>query len=144
MQRSIRRTAVFVLAAAALCLGGCELKSFKVGIPDFDSSQVRGVWIYELSSDSRSFEKRWQLEFTEPFEKDGREVLSYTADGFVDGNGEQIHVETQLMRNPENPDEVTLQIWFPCEPPTDIKVSTYNAIDESPLSYETLHLYRAA
>ena len=141
MERSIRRAAVFALAAIALCLGGCEVKSFKIWIPDFDSSQVRGVWIYQLSQTSGEYEKMMQLVFAEPFYKGGAEVLTYTADGFVDEDGTQIHVETPVVRNPENPDEVTLEIWFPCEPPVAIRVSTYNAIDESPLSDETLYLF---
>ena len=72
-----------------------------------------------------------QLVFTDPFDQDGAEALSYTANGFVDVEGIQIHVETQLVRNPANPDEVTLEIWFPCDPPTAIRVSTYNASSTS-------------
>lgn len=140
MQRSIRRTAVFVLAALALCLGGCELKSFKVWIPDFDSSQVRGVWIYQQGI-SGAYERLMQLVFTEPFYKDGEEILAYTVDGFVDEDGAQIHVETPLARNPANPDEVTIELWFPCDPPAAIRVSTYNAVDESPLSDEAMYLF---
>jgi len=144
MERSIRRAAVFTFAAIALCLVGCELKSFKIWIPDFDSNQVRGVWIYQTSTTSGEFEKLWQLVFTEPFDKEGMEVLSYTADGFVDEEGNQVHVETQVVRNPENSDEVTMQIWFPCDPPSAIKASTYNAIDESPLSDNTLYCHGSA
>ncbi len=140
MERSIQRAAILVFVAIALCLGGCEVKSLQIWIPDFDSSQVRGVWIYQFSETSGEFEKMLQLVFTEPFDKEGTEVLTYTSDEFMDGEGSQVHVETQVVRNPENPDEVTLELWFPCEPPIAIKVSTYNAIDESPLSDETLYL----
>jgi hypothetical protein len=140
MQRSIRRAAVFASAAIALCLVGCELRSFKIWIPDFDSSQVRGVWIYQQAT-SGAYERMLQLVFTEPFYRDGAEVLMYTADGFADEDGIQIHVETQVVRNPENPDEVTLEISFPCDPPTAIRMSTYNAVDESPLSDEVLYLF---
>ncbi len=141
MERSIRCAAVFALAAIALCLGGCEVKSLRIWIPDFDSNQVRGVWIYQLST-SGKYEKMLQLVFTDPFYKEGAEVVSYTGDGFVDEEGNQIHVETQVVRNPENSDEVTIQLWFPCDPPTAIRVSTYNEFDESPLSDEVLYLFR--
>ena len=141
MERSIRRAAVFALAAIALCLGGCEVKSLRIWIPDFDSNQVRGVWIYQLSRTSGEYEKMLQLVFTDPFYKEGAEVVSYTGDGFVDEEGNQIHVDTQVVRNPENPDEVTIQLWFPCDPPTAIRVSTYNEFDESPLSDEALYLF---
>ena len=140
MERSIRRAAVFTFAAIALCLVGCELKSFKIWIPDFDSNQVRGVWIYQQSS-SGEYEKLLQLVFSEPFYREGMEALSYTADGFVGEEGNQIHVETQLVRNPANPDEVTIEIMYPCDPPTSIRVSTYNAFDESPLSDEAVYFF---
>lgn len=140
MERSIQRAAILVFVAIALCLGGCEVKSLQIWIPDFDSSQVRGVWLYQLSETSGDFEKMLQLVFTEPFDKEGTEVLSYTSDEFMDEEGSQVHVETQIVRSPENPDEVTLELWFPCDPPTAIKVSTYNAVEESLLSDETLYL----
>ena len=140
MERSIQRAAILVFVAIALCLGGCEVKSLQIWIPDFDSSQVRGVWLYQLSETSGEFEKMLQLVFTEPFDEEGTEVLTYTSDEFMDEEGSQVHVETQVVRSPENPDEVTLELWFPCDPPTAIKVSTYNAINESLLSDETLYL----
>jgi hypothetical protein len=140
MKRSIQRAAVLALAAIALCLGGCELKSLKIRIPDFDSKQVRGGWIYQLSENSREFEKMAHVAFVEPFDREGAEGLTYTVDGFVDAEGNQVHIETQVVRNPENPDQVTIQFWFPCDQPIVIKVSTYNAIGESPLSDETLYL----
>ena len=140
MERSIHRAAILVFVAIALCLGGCEVKSLQIWIPDFDSSQVRGVWLYQLSETSGEFEKMMQLVFTEPSDEEGMEVLTYTSDEFIDGEGNQVHGETQVMRNPGNPDQVTLQLWFPCDPPIAIKVSTYNPIDESPLSDETLYI----
>jgi hypothetical protein len=141
MERPIRRAAVFAFAAIALLIGGCEFRSFEIWIPDFDSNQVRGVWIYQQVN-TGAFEKAGQLVFTGPFYKDGVEVISYTADGFVNENGNQIHVETEVVRSPQNPDEVTLQIWIPCRVPAAMRVTTYNAVDESPLSDEMLYLFR--
>jgi len=140
MQRSIRRAAVFVSAAIALCLVGCEIKSLKIWIPDFDSSQVRGVWIHQLSQ-SGEYQKVLQVVFQEPFHRGGAEFLHYTAEGFVEEEGQQIYGEAEVVRNPENPDEVTLELWLPCEPPIAIRVSTYNEVDESPLSDEALYLF---
>ena len=140
MKRSVQRAAFLVFVAVALCLGGCEVKSLQIWIPDFDSSQVRGVWLYQLSETSGEFEKMLQIAFTEPFDEEGTEILIYTSDEFTDGEGSQVRVETPVVRNPGNPDEVTLELWFPCDPPSAIKVSTYNAIEESPLSDETLYL----
>jgi hypothetical protein len=141
MERPIRRAAVLAFAAIALLIGGCEVRSFEIWIPDFDSSQVRGVWIYQQAT-TGVFEKAGQLVFTDPFYKNGVEMLSYTADGLVDENGNQIHLETKVVRSPQNPDQVTLRIWIPCEPPAAIRVTTYNAVDESPLSGEVLYLFR--
>jgi hypothetical protein len=139
MERSMRRAALVAFIAIVLCLGGCEFRSLKIRIPDFDSNQVGGLWIYPFSENSEEFVKLVQLFFTEPFDQEGTEVLGYSFDGFVDVDGNQIHMETQVVRNPENPDEVTLELWFPCAPPGAVKVSTYNAIGESLLSDETLY-----
>jgi len=140
MERSMRRAVLLVFISIVLCLGGCEFRSLKIRISDFDSNQVSGVWICQFSETAGEFVKVVQLVFTEPFDQEGTEVLTYSFDGFVDVDGNQIHMETQVVRNPENSDEVTLEIWFPCAPPGAIKVSTYNAIAESPLSDETLHI----
>lgn len=140
MKRSIQRAAVLACAAIALCLGGCEVRSLRIWIPDFDSNRVGGVWIYQLSERSGEFEKMAQLVFAESFDNRGTEVLTYTIDGLMDRGGERIHVEVEVARNPENADEVTVDLLFPCDPPSAIKVSTYNAIGESPLSDETLYL----
>ena len=140
MKRSIQRVVVLACAAIALCLGGCEVRSLRICIPDFESNRVGGVWVYQLSERSGEFERMAQLVFTESFDKRGAEVLTYSIDGLVDAKGDKIHVEVEVARNPENSDEVTMDLLFPCDPPSAIKVSTYNAIGESPLSDETLYL----
>lgn len=128
MHRSLRQALRLALLALALPLLGCDLSWLNVEIPDFNSKQVEGVWIWRLSPQTNQYQRDTQIQFAGVTTLTSGDILSYT----TKVNGATL--TTGITRNPENSDVVTVTLGFQRGLPGVFKVSTFNAAGESMLS----------
>jgi len=138
MTRWIRGCAA-ALALALLPLQGCSLTYFTLSIPDLGSKDVRGVWLWRLSPVTGQYERDTQFVFTEPEPAAGDDLLSYTA--VASDGSPAVDITTYLIRDPENPDRVTLQLVYGRRGEAGFfRASTYNQMGDSPLTNESIPL----
>ena len=136
MKRSLRISA---LVLAALSLGGCQMVSFTISIPDFASKRVAGVWMWRWSTASGAFQRQDQLVFGEVDLDPTGESLDYVVTPVA--GGQDLPFTAHVARDGANPDRVTLQLLFTRSQGTGYyRASTFNATGESPLSAEVLPL----
>lgn len=135
MHRKIRRlTALFGLGICLVAGLGCDLQWLTITIPDFDSKQVKGVWVWRLSEQSGQYVRDTAIEFTVPtLNIDGIEFLRMeTTMGPL---GERATLPTAVERDSGNPDRVTVTLGFTrLSAPGVFKVSSYNQSGDSLLS----------
>ncbi len=133
MQKWTRVAARVLLAAALLPFFGCSLDFLTVRIPDFESKQVRGIWVWRRSEQTGQFVKDTQIVFGAIVKQTKGESLMYTTT--YGPLGERGSLPTGVVRDPSNRNIVTLELGFlRRSPPGTFKVTTYNAIGDSPLS----------
>lgn len=147
MRNRIARHALLVaIALLVLPLFACRWYGVTVLVPDFDSSEVEGVWFWRLSQDTGQYVRDGQIVFEDQAYTmdDGRELLPYS---LLTDDGILIHdaLATVLARDSTNPDRVTLKLQYAAinkagMSPT-YRVSSYNAAGDSALSNETAVLY---
>lgn len=141
MHRRFRRLPALLGLVACVAGGvGCDLQWVNVTIPDYDSKQVKGVWVWRLSEQSGQFVRDTEIEFIEPIEGTGGfELLRVeTTTGPL---GERASMPTGIERDVSNPDRVTLKLGFTrLSAPGEFKVSTYNTVGDSPLSAASAQL----
>lgn len=128
MGRTRPRLALASFVLLGLCVAGCDLRAFRVRIPHFETAQVQGLWVWRAEP-SGEFVRFAQIEFGELAEEDGVEYLPYS----VAVAGSPMVLNSPVVRAPTAPEDVTLCIALRNEVGT-YKVSSYNAVGESPLS----------
>lgn len=139
MRHWLRRTLLATLALAAIPFQGCTLGCFTIAIPDFGSKSVQGVWLWRLSPETGLFERDVRFVFAAPVQQPGGEALDYQA-APADGSA-PIPATTYVVRDPANPDHVTVQLVFSHADETSYyRASTYNGAGDSVLSTETMPL----
>lgn len=138
MQRCIRRS-ILALTLLLFPLVGCETKEVWLELPAFGSGDVDGVWLWRLSESSETYERACRITLEDPEDVNGQEQLGYIQD--CDAEHVGIQLRAALERNPNNPEAVTLGIWYMrWEDPGVYKVSSYGEEGESALSETTLDL----
>jgi hypothetical protein len=138
VQRCIRRS-IPALALLLFPLVGCEPKKFWLELPTFGSGAIDGVWLWRLSEATDSYERTCRLTLYDPEAVNGREQLRYRQD--CDAWDAGFELSAALERDPNNPDAVTLGIWYlRHEDPGLYKVSSYGEQGESALSETALGL----
>ena len=121
----------------ALPLTACEWVQVGIRIPDFESSQVEGVWIWRFSEETEEFERVAQIQM-DPESSEGGSIVSYQID-YGEGT-EPYHLWADLVPD-EDPDALNVVLWYPrVGAPGFYRASSYNAAGESPLSAEMVAL----
>jgi hypothetical protein len=130
MRRKSVRLALVALVAIGLGATGCDVRSFRVQIPGFESTGVLGLWVWRQDPDSGDFVRYAQIRFGNRFQMyQGAEYLWYT---FPAAEG-PMSLQTRLDRPSGDPDSALLNLAF-LEVPGTFKVSSYTAAAESSLS----------
>lgn len=135
----MRRMIFTILAMAVLFvpLGGCEWNRLRVRIPDFDSNDVVGLWIWRRSEATGQYVRDGQVVFFQPEIVNGRERMKYEVrrpDGLA-----LYDLAARVIRSGANPDSVTVRLQYVrISPPGSFKISSFNQFGDSPLSNETL------
>ena len=132
-----RRGAVCgVVSILALAITSCNVQWVNVMIPDFQSKQVQGVWIWRSSGATGAFSH--DLQVAVPLQ-----IVSPRVSGVQPGQWQIVPDSTGqgqllfVMAQPDaaNPDGITVKIGLVAPfTPGYVKVSTYNAAGESPVS----------
>ena len=133
MVRSRIRAALAALALLGLCSTACDLRGFRVQLPGFETSEVLGLWVWRASPQTGDFERYAQIEFGSIVTEGEFEFLPYT----VTIGGSPFTFSALVARSPAAPEDLTLTLSFGQAAGT-FKVSSYNAVGESPLSEGTL------
>lgn len=137
MRRWLRPTVLGLLCLATTPLQGCTLGWFTLSIPDFTSKAVEGVWLWRLSPETGEWERDTQITFGAPALQADGEWLEYQAMP-LDG-AQPVPGTSQVVRNAENPDHVTLQLLFSrVEEAGTYRASTYNHAGDSALSADAV------
>ena len=137
MRSNIRLFVLLFAALAMLPLGGCELGTqFRIVIPDFESAEVEGIWIWREDAGG-DFARDVEIKLGEPFVEDGVELVEYT---FVDPDTEfELQFAAPVVRDAVNPDQAELDLFALLWAGVGtFKASTYNEFGESPLSEQTV------
>lgn len=137
MRPRIRAWAASVLLVLTLLpMSACNLNTLKVRIVDFDTSEVLGIRLWHLSTDTDTYEPHGEILLTEPYVKDGREVLEYQM-VYDDGTVVSAGLITEVFRHADDPDIVELQVLPPVSSLGTFKLSAFNDAGESGLSVQT-------
>jgi hypothetical protein len=132
----------FALAAMLLVLpsSGCDTsKEFRVVIPDFQSAQVQGVWLWRQAPTGGEFERSLEITLGEPFLQDGREVVEYTMRDPV--MQWEVTFVAPVFRDDANPDSAEIQLYALLWASDGLfKASTFNQYGESELSQEEIQI----
>ncbi len=135
------RTSCALVALSLLpLLTACEYRRVTVRIADFESALVEGVRFWRLTEASLQFEPGGSVEFDDPrILESGHEVVDYTV--FSPDGEELVTLPAFVLRNPADPDTVTLELqYLRYEDPGWFRITTYNAAGESELSQEQIYL----
>jgi hypothetical protein len=134
MQRRGLRLALAVLVALALSASACDVRGFRIQVPEFETKGVLGVWVWRESPTAGEYERYAQIQFGDRYEMyEGAEFLWYSFPA-VQG---PMHLQTTIEHDAGDPDTVNLNLAF-LQVPGNFKISSYNASGESPLSAGTL------
>jgi hypothetical protein len=130
-KHGVLRCAVSVLV---LALAGCDVSWVNVMIPDFQSKQVQGVWIWVSSNAAGTFAHSMQVPVPAQIVSPNGSAQWQTT---LDASGQQQGVFLLAQPDPANPDGVTVKIGI-LSPYVSVsgyvKVSSYNVNGESPVS----------
>lgn len=138
MARSWRWGRALVLALLLVAVQGCKWFELTVQIPDFESREVKGLWVWRKDDASGQWQRAGQILFQGTQTSSGQEQLSYVV---MQPDGFGLPLTTPVVRSATRPDLVTLRIWYArFLEEGEYRVSTYNAAGESGLSPESLDL----
>lgn len=139
MGRWLRYLALGLLILATVPVGGCTLALCTISIPDFSSKSVDGVWLWRLSATTGTYARDTRFVFADTVLQQAGEMMEYQS-AAADGS-KPISLTATLVRDPKNPDRVTLQLVFSrTEDAGYYRASTYNVNGDSPLSTEIVPL----
>lgn len=126
--------AVALLAGLAIPITACDVSQVTVEIPDFQSSQVEGLWLWHLSDQTGQYERLSQVTFdSNPQSAVDSGTITYTIVA-PDGQHEAT-ILSAITPSTTNPDSVTLTLYVErANQHGSFRVSTFNAAGESPLS----------
>jgi len=129
----MRRVAATGVAAALLLLvSGCSWTSVAVGIMDFNTSQVKGVWLWRADA-SGTFQRAARYDFSPPETTSSGEVINYAVT--VSGSTSSMSAQASVQRSPTDSNQVALVLVYPRSETTGVyRVSSFNAAGESSLS----------
>jgi hypothetical protein len=130
MHQSLRHALRLALLTLVLPLLACDPSWLTVKIPDFSSKKVEGIWIWRLSPQTNQYERDGLLLFESVTTLASGQILNYLS--YSNAGDETL--TAGIVRDPANPDVVTLTLGFQRGLPGVFKVSTFNAAGESPLS----------
>jgi hypothetical protein len=136
MKRLKRGAVCCAVSILALALAGCDVTWVNVMIPDFQSKEVQGVWIWLALGATGTFAHDMQVpvQTVSPPATNGKETpgVLWT---LPDSSGNQQLVIVAAQPDPANPDGISVKIGVVAPILSgSVKVSTYNAAGESPLS----------
>jgi hypothetical protein len=125
--KGLKRGAVCcAVSVLGLALAGCDIRWLNVSIADFQSKEVQGVWISRSSTTTGTFTHDMQVPV---------QAANPMFQNILDSSGQQQSLVVTVQPDPANPDHVTVKIGvFAPSVSAYVKVSTYNAVGESPLS----------
>jgi hypothetical protein len=135
--KRLQRGAVYcAVSILALALSGCEfVRWVHVMIPDFQSKQVQGVWIWRSSGATATFAHDLQVPVqvvSSPTSGSPNPAVFQTV---PDSSGHPQLVVIMAQPDPANPDGITVKMGVGVgKVPSYVRVSTYNAAGESLLS----------
>jgi hypothetical protein len=129
MRRKSVGLALVALVVIGLGATGCDVRSFRVQVPGFESMGVLGLWVWRQDPDTGEFVRYAQIHFDNVERYEGAEFLWYT---FSAAEG-PMSLQTRLDRPAEDPDSALLNLAF-LKVPGTFRVSSYTAAAESPLS----------
>lgn len=136
MASALRRFVAFSSLVLALPFLGCHFAEFvTIEIPDYDSSEVEGIWMWrDLGND---FERAAEIRILDHQEAEDGEFVVYSV---RDSDGDELlALPAAVVRDETNPDSVQISffIHFSTGGGT-FRASTYNAVGESTLSSQAL------
>lgn len=140
MARAKRGATLLAAALLLLAVQGCKWFEITVKIPDYDSRQVQGVWMWRKDSASGQWQRAGQIVFqpAAAAANPGDEALQYVV---VQPDGFGLPLRAPVQRDTAAPDRVTVRLWYARYlEPGEYRVSTYNESGESPLSPQSLDL----
>jgi hypothetical protein len=126
------------LTAALLCgsasLLACQLGSFRVLIPDYLTSDVRGIRVYRIDDATGELAAAGHIEFLAIEAGKGGEKLKYTQFN-VDGAPWFGPIYTPVIRDPAQPAAIQLTLSMLNQLPTGyFTIASYNQYGTSPPS----------
>lgn len=131
----MKRHRLFVSALLlALPLFACDfaLETLNLEIPDFDTSSVSGVALWQLDPQTGEYDKVQDIPLQRVSSPDG-EMVSYPVHLAPSAGVTPITWAATLDRNPTS-DLVRLQLFVGRPPPGSYKLSSRNSSGDSPLS----------
>lgn len=136
MPRALRGLVALSSLILLLPLLGCQFAEFvTIEIPDYDSSEVEGIWMWrDLGGD---FERAAEIRILDHHEEEDGEFVVYSV---RDADGDELlALPAAIVRDEVNPDAVQISffIHFSTGGGT-FRASTYNAVGESTLSSQAL------
>ena len=142
-KRAKHGVTLFAVALLLLAVEGCKWFALTVKIPDFDSRQVQGVWVWRKDSATGQWQRAGQIVFQPVLpaaaaSQPGAEEMQYVV---VQPEGFGLPLRAPVQRDPTTPDRATLSLWYARYLDAgEYRVSTYNEAGESPLSPQSLEL----
>jgi len=135
MNRWKRAAICCTVSALAFALVGCDIQWVNVMIPDFQSKQVQGVWIWYASGATGTFAHQLQVPVQTVFAQIGPNPTPGVLETASDPAGNQQMLVVNAQPDPANPDGITVKIGVVAPTVSGyVKVSTYNVAGESPIS----------
>jgi hypothetical protein len=132
-----RRLIAGLACAALLLVSGCVGPVLiRLQVAGFDEAAVEGVGVWREPGQPGQWELVAELPLT-PNDSDGTERLLY---GFELPDGSVVSLATALERDIEDPDRVTMSLWYYPDDAGVLRVSVYNAAGHSALSQQELEI----
>ncbi len=133
MARSLRALSFCLLALLAFPMAACDVSPVTLMIPDFDSAQVDGITFWRLDGATGQYAEEMSVVFTDVRVEGSQELVTYhfTTPAVGDTG---VWAEGVLTRDAVDPDVVTVELHYLHPSPGVYKVSTYNAVGDSPMS----------
>jgi hypothetical protein len=133
MRQPLRHALRLALLTLVLPLLACDPSWLTVRIPDFSSKKIEGLWVWRLSPQTHQYEREALIWFAGVTTLTSGQILNYLSYSNAGDEG----LTAGVVRDPANPDVVTVTLGFQRGEPGVFKVSTFNAAGESPLSAQS-------